>query len=285
VTSRVSNSERADPLEAYQARVKRLIVAVVAVIVSLAVVLGVIVKWLVSALTDSSAVGLVGAVTVSVAVVVAMLVRLRRWPGDQILQRMNARHFADSDSPRVRNLVDGLCLRSGVDVPRLWLVDAASANAMVLGGAASQRSLVFTVGLLDRLDRVELEAVAAWLIARLRSGEADSALRLIGLVGAYRLPTGLAETMQSWSGARDLIVYHDEMACGLTRYPPGLVSALERVGEGDPSELGEVTPLARPDEAHLWFVPPTGSDRLGDRGRIHDMPTTLAERISHTRDL
>jgi uncharacterized membrane protein (DUF485 family) len=282
---RPSSSELIDPIEAYRSRVERLIGLVGVVGVLLAVVVAMVVGWLLTALSGNAMVGLLLGAVVFVALAAWIIGRLRVWHGSSMLERLALRPIDEVSHPRVWNLVEGLCLRSGVEVPRVALVDDRHANALVLGGDPQQRCLVFTSGALEVFDRIELEAVVAWLVARLRSGEAQSSLRFAGMIGALPIRAGVADRMRRRVGIVDLVGAHDQAACALTRYPPGLTAALERARDTADESGGVVTPLWTLDEAHLWFIPPV-EDRTTDfPGLDVSIEAALDERITTTRDL
>lgn len=278
MTSRTSSSEAVHA--EYRRRVRRVAtgLAVLAAAVTAAI----------AAVVTIAVGGSTGAVaTVAVVVAVLVFVSARRWgdrpDGRPILDRVGARPLEVGQHPRVHNLVEGRCLSSGVAPPELFVIDTAERNALAVGGRVDDRALVFTSGLLDSLDRIELEAVVAWLVARLRSGEAETSLRLISLCARYRLPGALRRALVEWAVPADLVESLDTAACQLTRYPPGLAAALERVAEPESGSAAgvEVTAATGVDGAHLWLVPPGGPG--GHLAAATHRP--LSERISETREL
>ncbi len=283
--SQQSSSEFTDPVEVYRNRVERLIGLVGVVGVLLALVIAAIVGWLTAALIGNSMVALLLGAAVMVVLAGWIIARMRAWHGTSMLGRLAVQPIDEASRPRVWNLVEGLCLRSGVEMPRVALVDDRRPNALVLGGDVDQRSLVFTSGALEVFDRIELEAVVAWLVARLRSGEAQTSLRFAGMISALPIPPGVAERMRERLGMFDLIGAHDEAACALTRYPPGLAGALERARDAADGYAGGVTPSWTFDEAQLWFVQPMVHRGSDDPGQDISIEAVLDERITTTRDL
>jgi hypothetical protein len=283
--SQLSSSELADPVEGYRNRVERLIGLVGVVAVLVALVIAVLVGSLTAVLTGNPVVGLILGAVVMVVLAGWVIARLRVWHGTAMLERLAVQPIDEASQPRVWNLVEGLCLRSGVEVPRVVVVEDLHPNALVLGGDAHQRCLVFTSAVLEMFDRIELEAVVAWLVARLRSGEAQSSLRFAGMINALPIPAGIADRMRKRLGVFDLVGALDQAACALTRYPPGLAGALERASGSVEAMGGGMTRLWTPDEAQLWFVPPK-ADRVADhRGQGVNIRAALEERISNVREL
>lgn len=169
---------------------------------------------------------------------------------------------------RLGNLVEGLCIANGIAVPTLALVDSPARNAAAVADDSQASWLVVTRGLLDDLSRIELEAVVARELARLKSGEAT-------LVSTATLLSRV------WSGLPARIldaradVVADLDAVALTRYPPGLLDALVKVEEH--ALVEGVAVWTGP----LWIEDPVGSAR----GRADTVRTPIEERISTLREL
>jgi heat shock protein HtpX len=208
-----------------------------------AVVVSIVVALLVGPLVGLAALVLVVSVWV-------LIVRARaRGAVGRALVLTGATEGAPGEHPRWENVVDGLSLTSGVADPELWYLDTPAANAAALVGG-DRTVLVATAGLVDRLSPVELEAIAAGLLGRVRDGSArygTTATAMLGpflgrVEGAGRLVAeGLGE---QWSVRSDLA------AIGITRYPPGLVRALLAM-QGAGTEVAGVDPTT----AHLWLAP------------------------------
>jgi Zn-dependent protease with chaperone function len=191
--------------------------------------------------------------------------------------------------PRPPNLVDGLCATVGISVPRLLVVPDEVPNAMAVGRGRRDASLLLTRGLLDSLDPVEMEAVIARELVRIRRRDvypatvAAGSMLLVALV-APGLAAALVHTSVGRHGAFDV----DMLAAGVTRYPPGLRRALARMataqselrGRAGASRHANVGPLtagpASAVTAWLWTVPldhgndstdGEGRDRTGKSGR------------------
>lgn len=169
---------------------------------------------------------------------------------------------------RLENLVEGLCLANGITVPHLMVVESGARNTCVIGLAEPHASLVVTRGLLDNLGRIELEGVVARQLALIKSGH-----------GAFgTLVAGIASV---WPGAIDRLVPErsdvvaDMRAVGLTRYPPGLLEALEQI-ETDP-----VLTSAPGWTRHLWIEDPVGPAN----GRPGSSHSPIDERLATLREL
>jgi heat shock protein HtpX len=149
---------------------------------------------------------------------------------------------ADPDRwPRYRNLVDGLSHAAGLPVPRLYVADSDAANAFSVGRDPGRAALVVTRGLLTSLNRVELEGVLAHELNHIWSW----GTRLATLGVAFGRVPWLLRLLAPPRREFDA----DEAGARLTRYPPGLVSALRKLAEASP-------PPDRPGLRHLWIMAP-----------------------------
>ncbi len=243
--------------------------SLVGVAAAVGLVLGLIIGFVVGAValvailvTFGAAVG--GAVVVATAVRNAQAVALRgiaTAPADLV------------DQARLHNLTDGLCSTLGLTKPDLLVVDVPGANAAAVATTTTDASLVVTSGLLEVLDRVELEGVLAHQLRRIRDHEALLATRAVPLAAgpARRMPA-LAPRLAPLLLTVDDIFLDDRAAVDVTRYPPGLVDALSKV-----RDRGAEVPGANLLGAHLWLVPLAG-------GSVHDAPS-LDDRIAALREL
>lgn len=214
-----------------------------------------------------------------VVVFVVLAAALGSWAllaGDRLVERRlsgaGARPADAVGEARLINLVEGLVTGAGVGLPRLVVVDSPGLNAMIAGSDSRRGVMAVTSGLLAELDRMELEAVVASQLWRLRHGETRPATVLAATFGLGR----------SLALDTDLDNRTDQGAVSLTRYPPGLAAALEKI---DAKGSAVSTPGWM---AHLWLADPrppagpgAGARGAGrDRGRV-----PLAERVEALREL
>jgi heat shock protein HtpX len=176
----------------------------------------------------------------------ALLVGLAPGAGERAALRGTAAQPADPGrSARYHNLVEGLCLAAGLPMPRLYLVDSDAANAFSVGRDPERAALVVTSGLLAGLNRVELEGVLAHELNHIWSW--GTRLATLGVTFG-RLPVLRRLTTPT---RREFDA--DEAGARLTRYPPGLVSALRKLAAGEPP--------GPPNLRHLWIVAPDDDTR------------------------
>lgn len=230
----------------------------------------------------------VGSVAVAGAVVAALvgfLVGLGWWLGalgaaagaalawwfihrtpDQALAAVGAVPLADS--PRLENLVDGLCLTLGTPAPRLHIIESAARNAFVVGLSEAQSSMVVTRGLLDHLSRMELEGVVARQLTLVKQGHVARGTIVAAIASIW--DGAIARLIESRAD-----VAADIEAVGLTRYPPGLLGALESIGADN------VVASAPSWTRHLWIEDPLSPAG----GRPSSFHSPIDERLATLREL
>ncbi|MGH9055882.1 MAG: M48 family metalloprotease [Acidimicrobiales bacterium] len=210
-------------------------------------------------LADGIAVGIVVFVVVG-----AVMAASARFGGERRVASVVKGRPADPvRDARLCNLVEGLTIGAGVRQPRLRVVDSAGLNALAAGSSKGRAMIAVTTGLLAELDRVELEAVLAEELVQIRHDETLPATVLAATLGIGR---GLALRPDHDAEA-------DRGAVALTRYPPALAAALEKIDSKGAAVAGIPAGLA-----HLWLADPTGSPTT--RGRL-----ALHERIEALREL
>ena len=214
------------------------------------------------------------------------------------LRRLGARPSDPALQPRYHNLVEGLCESAGLPMPRLWLVDSDAANALALGRGPAESAVVVTRGLIEQLNRVELEGVLAVELSHIRGLSArlgSSAVVLGGLPGLLlearrrggnALLGALGTVLLVLFPLRRLAVpprrhlQADESAAYLTRYPPGLIAALRKLAADEHG--AEVANLGL---NHLWVVAPNPATSASRLDRMFDSHPSLDERIERLREL
>ena len=245
-------------------------------------------------------------VAVIVAVVVGVAVGATAWFGSEPLarRRIRAKPADPLRHARLINLVEGLCLTAGLPEPGLYVTEDSGLNALTLGRDPRRASLVVTHGLLDRLSRIELEAVLAHELSHIKSYDTLPATVAVAVAGPLGGP---ARAASSGTGLRAAVGYallpasalagfglqhtvgghREEIAdlsgVSLTRYPPAMITALEKL-EGS----GTVVASGSPATAHLWLgtpQPATRPLRAAWLGRLFETHPPLDERIEALREL
>lgn len=278
----------------------------------------VLIGWVVGLLIGGGPFVLVVAVLVSL-----VSSGLAYWKSDSIALRVSRARPADEATyQRLHNLVEGLCIASGLPKPRVYVIDDPAPNAFATGRNPRHAAIAVTTGLLEKLDRVELEGVIAHELSHVRNYDILVGTLAVTMVGTIAIVTDLAIRMMWWNGGRTrrdgdradganplalfgflLLILSpivaramqaavsrrretlaDVSACQMTRYPPGLISALEKL-RADTS----TTHAASMATAHLWIEQPLSGvrdeGRLGRFHRMFDTHPPLDDRIALLKEL
>jgi Zn-dependent protease with chaperone function len=208
--------------------------------------------------------GWLAALVVSV-VVAGCLATWALLAGDAVVAASVGGRDADPRTDaRLWNLVEGLSIGAGVRQPRLVIVDSPGLNALAAGSRPNRAVVAVTTGLLGELKRIELEGVLAEEIFLLRHGHIRPATVATATFGVGRRLAVPAD--------RDAVA--DLGAVSLTRYPPALASALEKIEAKGAVVEGQTGRLA-----HLGLADPR-PDAPPARGRL-----PIAERVEALREL
>jgi heat shock protein HtpX len=217
---------------------------------------------------------LAGPVVLLVAAVAALvLAAVAYLYADRLVLRLShARPVSPDDEPRYHNLVEGLCVSAGLPKPELYVIDDEAANSFATGRTPAHAAIVVTTGLLQKLSLMELEGIVAHELSHIRAN--DTLVTGLGtaLVGLPLMPAGpLAGRLLAALVGRGRERDADLGGVRLTRYPPGLAAALEKVRRDGPATL----PASRAT-AHLWISSPLDGP---------DGPTRLEDRIAALREM
>src|SRR5687768_8567121 len=186
---------------------------------------------------------------------------------------------------RLHNLVEGLCIASGLPKPRVYVIDDEAPNAFATGRDPKHAAIAVTTGLLAKLNRVELEGILAhelshvknydilvstlavtmvgivallsdwglrllcWGGARRRRSNAAAPLALLGF--ALLLLSPLVARLMQFAVSRRRESLADISGVALTRYPPGLIAGLEKLRDDR-----TVVASGSRATAHLWIESP-----------------------------
>lgn len=190
--------------------------------------------------------GLVALVAVQIVWVLVVIIRTRG-AIDQVLRSIGGRPLREGEYPQLENLLHGLGLTGGVRMPDVRLLETPSMNAMMVADS-DDATLVITTGLIEGLDRIELEGVLANLLARRRDGSARYATMVTSMYGNSGAGGGAKMLMAGLGDQRS--IRSDLAAIDMTLYPPGLAGALEKM-----ERKGTFIADAPTETLHLWLAP------------------------------
>jgi heat shock protein HtpX len=179
-----------------------------------------------------------------------------------VLSMADAKQIEKADAPQLFNVVEEMSIASGTPMPKVHIMETDALNAFATGTSTSNGSIVATRGLLDTLDREELQGVVAHEMAQIANLDtrymtivgvtvglialvADLALRglrfrssgnrksgagillIVLLVVAIFAPIAAKAVQMAVSRQREYLA--DATSVRFTRNPAGLVSALTKL--------------------------------------------------------
>ena len=236
-------------------------VGVVAGAVALGVLVLVGLPWLV---------GAVAGIVVGALAVVGL--RLSAWRLLVRLTRGSAPRGADQEI--LENVLEGLCVSHGIPAPSLRVIRSDSINALAAARTPAHSAIVITTGAVEQLERIELEGLLAHHLCRIRRGDAAFET-LAGVLLAW--PLGAVGWLRRPVMGRVLpagrSLEADFEAVSLTRYPPGLLSALMTL-----SRQSAQVPSSTVAALHMWIDEPDwGTDDTIRHPRLESRIAALNE--------
>jgi len=201
---------------------------------------------------------------------------------------------ASLEERKIQHLVENLCITAGLPTPKVYIIEDPAPNAFAVGRNPKFSSIALTSGLINKLDKAELEGVIAhelshvknydillatvvvallgiivmasnWLTRvrpRQNNKERRGTLMLIGFILAILSPILARLIYFAISRHREYLA--DASGALLTRYPEGLASALKKIG-ADTNKL-QTASLAT---AGLYIVNPFHSQDFAELFSTH----------------
>jgi heat shock protein HtpX len=214
---------------------------------------------------------------------------LSYWYSDKIVLAISrARLIKHEENPELYHIVENLCITAGLPLPKIYIIDEPALNAFATGRNPQNAVIAVTNGLLQALDRTELEGVISHELSHIgnrdillqtivvvlvgtismmadmfvrgrffkerksnneNGGQINAILMIIGIVFLILSPI-IAQLIQlAISRKREFLA--DASGALLTRYPEGLASALEKISK-NPIPLKVVNKAT----AHLYIANP-----------------------------
>lgn len=269
------------------------------------------VGWIFSYVLDSSAI-LYFAVFLSIAMSVTSY-----WFSDKIVLSMaKAVPIEKKDNPELYNIIENLCITAGLPLPKIYIIRERQLNAFATGRDKNHAVVAVTEGLLQRLDKLELEGVIAHELSHIgnkdmllstvivvfvgiiallsdfflrisffgsrRSNDnkgGGALLMLLGIAAAILAPIAATLIRMAISRKREFLA--DADGALLTRYPEGLASALQKIDT-------DVTPMrsAHNVTAHLYIDSPFNEKQSHNWFvKLFSTHPPIEERVKALRDM
>lgn len=226
-----------------------------------------------------------------------------------------ARQVTKEDEPELYRIVENLSIGSGLPMPKVYVIEDTAPNAFATGRDPAHAAIVVTSGLLDKLNRLELEGVLAHEMAHIQhydirvatvaavlvgmvalmsdwflrsmywgrrrgsrhGGAAFGFLILVGFALAALAPVAAQLLRLAISRSREFLA--DAAGALLTRYPEGLASALEKIS-ADPEPLE----AANKATAHMYIINPL-REWGGWTNALFNTHPPVEERVRRLRDM
>jgi heat shock protein HtpX len=237
----------------------------------------------------------------TLALIVAAVMNLSAWFwSDKIVLRMyDARPVGAQEAPELFAIVQGLSQRAGIPMPKLYVIPDRALNAFATGRGPGHAAVAATAGILEAMDREELEGVLAHELSHVinrdtlvssvaatmagaiswiahpflfRGGDRDDRNPLVAL--AVMLLAPLAAMLIQLAVSRSREYGADASGARLVGYPDGLARALAKL-----QEASRRVPMRQvePATAHMFIVNPLTGSALG---RLFSTHPPLEERIA-----
>jgi heat shock protein HtpX len=138
------------------------------------------------------------------AIILAMLLSVGSYfAGDKlVLAASGAREISQEVSPQLMNVVQELTIAAGIPMPKVYVIDDTAPNAFATGRDPKHASIAITTGLLQKLDREELQGVVAHELAHVRNFDIRFSLLVAVLVGSIALLSDFFLRFTFWGGGR-----------------------------------------------------------------------------------
>jgi len=278
--------------------------------ISLFLVFIIFLGWLFAEIYDNS---IILIIAIAIAFVQSFL---SYWYSDKIILGLyKAKEVKKEDNPELYRIVENLSIAAGLPMPKIYLINDSSPNAFATGRNPSHSVVCVTTGLLEKLEKSELEGVIAHelshignydillasvivilagvvsLLARWflngslprkseseENGNVRIVILLLGLIFAILAPIFTTLLRLAISRKREFLA--DANAALLTRYPEGLARALEKISS-DPQ------PLKNTDQstAHLFIADPFKKKKVSWFAKILMTHPPVEERIKILRGM
>lgn len=240
------------------------------------------------------------------------------WSDQLVIATTGAKQIQKDDNPELFRTVENLTIGDGLPMPKIYILDDPSPNAFATGRDPNHAAVCVTSGLLQRLNKIELEGVIAHELSHVKDYDTRLMAIVAILVGFIAILADLFMRNLWWGGIREndrednrlqgifLIIgivfailspviatliqlaisrkrefLADAAGALLTRYPEGLASALEKIAS-DPRPVKGATNAT----AHLFIANPFKGKSTGAWfASLFDTHPPIEERIKILRSM
>lgn len=235
---------------------------------------------------------------------------------DVVMRMNNATEVKSaSDAPELWHIVEDMALVARVPMPKVYIIHDPSPNAFATGNDPEHAAVAATTGLMERMNREELEGVMAhemthvrnydirlqtialalasaiamlvnfagnfWWIGGRSSDDRDNPSSVFALIGSILLIflAPIAATIAQMALSRNREYLADAGAVELTRNPQGMISALEKLKTAEPMKHVD------PSSSALYISDPERNAKHHAFSNLFDTHPPLDKRIERLREM
>lgn len=240
-----------------------------------------------------------------------MLTLISVTSGDSILLSMSgAKEIQKKDNPTLFNVVEEMAIAGGLHLPRIFIINDSAPNAFATGMSPKRAQVAVTTGLLEKLNREELQGVIGHEMSHIRHndilyatlmgvmvgsialmcdyflnnfrysrrrGRGNELFFILGIVLAIFAPILASIIQMTMSREREYLA--DSGGAQLTRNPLALAKALEKI-----SSDNELLEVANRATQHLYIVNPLRTPRA-EKPSLFDTHPPTKERVRILNDM
>lgn len=253
------------------------------------------------------------------AIPLFLVLFMASWFGGRrmVLSMSDARRIEHADHPQLFNVVEEMAIAAGLPMPDVYIIEDSAPNAFATGRDPNHSAVAVTTGLLEKLDRNELQGVIAHEMSHIRNYDIRFALLMAVMVGTIALisdaflrgvfrGSGRRSSRKEGGGGHIILLLiailfallapligkliqlavsrqreflADSSAAELTRYPEGLASALLKISRDE-----EVLEVANRATQHMYIVNPIKP--FEDRAKaLFSTHPPIEERVARLRSI
>jgi heat shock protein HtpX len=236
------------------------------------------------------------------------------WASDTIVLTMTgAQEIQESDNPKLFNLIQEVSIASGLKMPKVAIVEDSAPNAFATGRNPDKALIAFTTGILNVMDREELQGVIAHELSHVKNRDTLVSAIAATTAGAIAILSDFLTRMMWFGGGRrddrdsnqnplalviSLVILilaplaalllrsaisrkrealADATAVAFTRNPAGLRRALETLAADSTVVQQRSTAVA-----HIWIESPLDG---GSVSKLFSTHPPIEERIATLRKM
>lgn len=147
---------------------------------------------------DSAMAGIIMAAVIAAIYMVMMIAN-----STNVVMGMNhATEISEADHPEIWHIVEDMALVANIPMPKVYIVNDASPNAFATGNSPKNAAVAVTTGILERLNREELEGVIGHEVSHIRNYDIRLSTIALALSSAIAMLVNIGMRSFWWGGGR-----------------------------------------------------------------------------------